>query len=121
MPQNAAGPALPPSKHAHRPEPVEPPSPPPMPPPDPDDPDTVPSPSPSPIDPDEPAAPPIGDPPQEPTQTPQARRLRLSRSQRCGSARPGVRRATRCDDFMYLLQTRRIFYRQIAVVTPRLY
>lgn len=37
----------------------------------------------------------------------------LTRLVRCATVRRG--------DFMYLLQSRRIFYRQFAVVTPRLY
>lgn len=66
MPEHAAAPALPLSKQAHRPEPTEPPSAPPSP----AEPDTVPnSPTPDPI---EPSAPPIGDPPSQPAQTPQA-------------------------------------------------
>jgi hypothetical protein len=68
MPDYAAAPALPLPKHAHRPEPIEPPSPPP----NPAEPDTLPGPAPQPIEPIEPVAPPIGDPPPQPTQTPQA-------------------------------------------------
>ncbi|MGF6634310.1 hypothetical protein OKW39_001461 [Paraburkholderia sp. MM6662-R1] len=58
--------------HAHRPEPVEPPTAPPIAPPDPAEPDTIPGPTPDPIEPVEPVTLPIGDPPPQPTQTPQA-------------------------------------------------
>ncbi|MGF6371515.1 hypothetical protein OKW40_004265 [Paraburkholderia sp. RAU6.4a] len=65
--------------HAHRPEPVEPPTAPPIAPPDPAEPDTIPGPTPDPIEPVEPVTPPIGDPPPQPTQTPQATDLRRDR------------------------------------------
>ncbi|SMG46128.1 hypothetical protein [Paraburkholderia susongensis] len=68
MPQYAAAPAPSFPLHAHRPEPIEPPTTPP----DPDEPDTIPGPTPDPIEPFEPVAPPIGDPPPQPVQTPQA-------------------------------------------------
>ncbi|WP_375792166.1 hypothetical protein [Paraburkholderia youngii] len=64
--------------HAHRPEPVEPPTTPP----DPAEPDTIPGPTPEPIEPVEPVTPPIGDPPPQPTQTPQAAD-RQSRALQC--------------------------------------
>ncbi|MFP3565997.1 hypothetical protein [Paraburkholderia sp. SIMBA_030] len=72
MPQYAAAPALRLTRHAHRPEPIEPPS-------TPDEPDPNPTPTP---EPDVPVAPPIGDPPPQPTQTPQAGRPRQQRVQR---------------------------------------
>ncbi|ABE29610.1 Hypothetical protein Bxe_A3375 [Paraburkholderia xenovorans LB400] len=86
MPQYAAAPELPLPKHAHRPEPIEPPSAPPVAPPSPGEPDTIPVPSPDPgpqpIEPIEPVAPPIGDPPPQPTQTPQASQRRPLQSLR---------------------------------------
>ena len=59
MPLHVSVPAL----EAHRPEPTDPPNP--------AEPDTVPEPSHEPI---EPTAPPIGDPPQQPNETPQISR-----------------------------------------------
>lgn len=122
MPDTTAAPALPLPKHAHRPEPIEPPSAPPIPPPTPGEPDTVPSPAPPAIEPIEPVGPPIGDPPasthanatsQYAAAVRFAAHATLTRLVRCATVRRG--------DFMYLLQSRRIFYRQFAVVTPRLY
>jgi hypothetical protein len=82
MPYSAAVPASPLPLRAHRPEPVEPPTAPPVAPPDPAEPDTVPGPTPDPIEPIEPMSPPIGDPPPQPTQTPQAGE-RAARPQQC--------------------------------------
>jgi hypothetical protein len=71
-PYHAAVPARFRPLRAHRPEPVEPPTAPPVAPPNPAEPDTEPGPTPEPIEPIEPMTPPIGDPPAQPTQTPQA-------------------------------------------------
>lgn|GEM_PF-1446909 len=142
MPQHAAAsaPFLP--MRAHRPEPIEPPTAPPTAPPNPGEPDTVPGPTPEPIDPDPPMTPPIGDPPAQPTQTPQAgarppmpmqcaaltRRAEDAaaacgahcRSRRADRLAPRRPAPTQCGEFMYLLQDRRIFYRQFTVALPRL-
>ncbi|SHL19600.1 hypothetical protein SAMN05192548_10741 [Paraburkholderia terricola] len=106
MPHHAAASALP--LHAHRPEPIEPPSPPNTP----GEPDIIPNPTPEPA---EPVPPPIGDPA---ATHPGATGLSASAARHATLTRPARRAPYWRGEFMYLLQSRRIFYRQSGAMKP---